>query len=87
MDHNNLLAPAARRFGRAWYVWNHGVLHFGLPMGVLSAIFIYGSEHHYALKAFVSWSFVATLAMYVLLVGPLAGFLFGRTMWKFTSRE
>jgi hypothetical protein len=65
-----------RQMGRRWFIWRWGVLAFGLPWGIVMALlfgFAGAASHPPAL-----WIGPVISG----LLSPLAGYLFGATMWS-----
>ena len=76
------LRESARRQGKRGFVWKYGILGFGLPWAVATAALSFGLDHGWAAAGFTSKVFLLRLALYVIVMLPLAGLIWGRVFWS-----
>ena len=62
-----------RRQGRKSYIWKHGVLYWGVPVGIVWALWMNRQQD--------PWQLAVMLPL-ALVVFPIGGYFFGAFMWK-----
>lgn len=66
------------RASKAKFVWQVGVLMFGLPFGFVSSLVLVNSDD---ISNHPLWEKALIVAGMTLVVGPVVGWVWGRVMW------
>ena len=71
---------------RRKFIIRTGVIQFGLPQGIVLAVFLHGRVYGYQWGALVSESFLVYLLLNSL-TSMFAGYFYGAVMWWFFSKS
>lgn len=77
--------PEQQARGRAAFLLRYGALALGLPITVLYDLLLLASRHDWALL--VSTHHVVQLLLISVSVGPIAGLIVGRMLWRVGERR
>jgi hypothetical protein len=76
------LNDEARKGGRAAFLWRYGVLRFGIPVGVVSALMTHSELYGLTSDSIRSWRFVSLLIANIAGMSIAGALIFGRSMWR-----
>ncbi len=84
MDTENCAPDRWALANRTRFVWLVGVFMFGIAFGLVNALLLLGSAD---MRNHPLWHKALMVAGVTLIVGPIAGWLWGQIMWMFIARR